>query len=476
MDYSSLLSSLKNQCSEKMSDYFILTERHIQAVWLEQKYFSGLVIDSGETIRVLSPGIWNAEAGPDFLKAHLYIGDQEYRGDIEIHLQDENWFHHRHFEDERYNNVVLHVSLWPAKTPKQIIKNNGVLVPRAYLEPFLTVPLSSLVQLIDTDLYPYQKFIGSGQGAESLFKELPEEKIKKLFNSAAEWRLQQKKMYLQHRFPAVAFQFAAGICMALGYKQNTENFIELFSALLPYRDLPQQELIAIALGMCGFFEKGANPKWQASSYYHYLKVCWEGKREGVVHQTSLKLHHIRPLNHPIRRLVYMIKLLQDPYLERLWELMLDEWEWMARSPGLSLASWRDQLLSLIPSYEDFYWNSHYLFEEEPKKEFIPLIGKELKKEIVVNTFLPLLYAELKQKNRSLIGSFFDFYQNLKGSKAGKTRYLTHRLFGDGVKGQLLDKAVIEQGVYQLHKDFCTHYEASCKGCPFVERYVNLKSG
>lgn len=83
------LCSFATEVAEKKNVYHILTERHLQAMWLEQKYFHILKTCDGRHIEVISPGIWNSEAGPDFLKAHLKIGDQEYQGDIEIHLSQE---------------------------------------------------------------------------------------------------------------------------------------------------------------------------------------------------------------------------------------------------------------------------------------------------------------------------------------------------------------------------------------------------
>src|SRR5437868_5565612 len=113
--YKSLLSTIPIYVEEKANGYHFFTERHLQAVWLEQKYFKNLRAVSGEEIRVISPGIWNAEAGPDFLKAHLRIGNCDYKGDIEIHLAESGWYQHRHHEDPRYNNVVFHLSLWKPK-------------------------------------------------------------------------------------------------------------------------------------------------------------------------------------------------------------------------------------------------------------------------------------------------------------------------------------------------------------------------
>src|ERR1700733_3251385 len=80
-----------SELAETQYPYLHITERHLQVMWLEQKYFRGLATPEGFPIEVISPGIWNSEAGPDFLKAHLRIGPDEVKGDVELHLSDEGW-------------------------------------------------------------------------------------------------------------------------------------------------------------------------------------------------------------------------------------------------------------------------------------------------------------------------------------------------------------------------------------------------
>lgn len=467
--YQDLLNPLSDSVAEKKTGYHSLTERHIQAVWFEQKYFKNLMTPDGVPIQVISPGIWNGESGPDFLKAHLKIGDQIYRGDIEIHLQDESWVQHRHHEDERYNQVILHLSLWsPCKT-KPINTKSGQAIRTAYLESFLTVPIQRLLHLIDLDLYPYKRFVGSGSCAQSLFKTLSEEKIRSLFISAAHWRLQQKKKYLAIRFEKESLQLSAGIAMALGYKNNAEAFMDIFVYLLDHRDLSSDELLAISLGISGFFDQHAKKQWTQSTKFSELKVIWEGKRGETLHQTQLQLDHVRPYNHPVRRLVYLSKLLSDPEMEGIGERMIDCWR--IRKNNFTVC--REELLQCIPSYEDEYWNHHYLFEDSLKKQNLVLIGEDLKRTILINALLPILQSYVEMKgDPAECDQFQGFYASFRSStESGKSRYLVHRFFGDTPKGQLLRRSQIEQGAYQLHKDFCVHYEASCEGCPFVDRYL-----
>jgi hypothetical protein len=471
--YSRLIDLRADRVAEGKSRYASLTERHIQAMWMEQKYFRPLKTVDGQCIQVISPGIWNGESGPDFLKAHLRIGDKDLRGDVEIHLNDESWIQHRHHEDERYNQVIFHLSLWKPRNLKPIIKCNGDEAIASHLEDYLTKPLHKLMQLIDLDLYPYRKFIGSGRCAQQLFRSLPESDIEDLFRSAADWRLHQKSHYLSARLPTIPLQLVGGISMGLGYKNNAEAFLELFSALLDYRHYPEQEVLAIGLGMCGFFDRKIPEEWKDSTAYQELQTLWWGHSSSVIHQAHLILDHIRPYNHPVRRLAYLAKLITDPQVDKIWTKMMSAWEehsveCFRRNKWTAL---QKALLGEIPTYTDLYWNHHYTFEKQMKDEYLSLIGDTLKTEIILNVFFPLLRQDLdKSQDPRHLQAFEAFYRSIRSSTTGKSEYLTHRFFGDAPKGAIFNRAQMQQGAYQLHRDYCLHYEASCEGCPFVERF------
>lgn len=472
--YVNLIAPGLKPLAESRQKYQYLTERHIQALWLEQKYFKELKSASGESIEVLSPGIWNMGAGPDFQRAHLKIGSKEYLGDIEIHLIDDGWFQHQHHTDPLYNNVVLHLSLWQPTHAKTLITSDGRKITQAYFEPSLTLPPARIVQLIDLDLYPYKRFVGSGKCAHTLFRNLSENKALNFFKAASEWRLNQKFAYLNMRIEKTDWQFPAGIAMALGYKNNAAAFLELFLQLSTLAPKSEDHFLSIAMKACGFFNEDFQKKWNDSPVYRKLYDTQAALPS--IPEISLKLHQIRPLNHPLRRLVYMAKLLSDPQLERLYRLMIGHWNdiWLSCQNKSGYRALFAQLLAHIPSYHDSHWNWHYHFEQLNSNKFLPLIGESLKEEILVNSFFPLLYEQIHRRGDSQeIDTFWGLYGCIPASKSGKSRYLVHRFFGDTIKGKLLDKSYIEQGAFQLHRDFCVHFESSCEGCPFVERYKTL---
>ena len=462
------------QLAESKYPYLYWTERHIQAMWWEQKYFKNLRTSENLSIEIISPGIWNAEAGPDFLKAHLKINNQELKGDIEIHLNDENWVQHKHYQDARYNNVILHISLWLPRSIKSIINSKGGKIHQTYLENSLTISQTRILQLIDIDQYPYRKFLGSDNCTQALFHSLPEEKIDELFRSAAEWRLTQKAHYLKGHIEDPSLLLPAGIAMALGYKRNSESFFELFLRLLKHKEKPENELLSIALGMCGFFADKYKTKWKDSTFYNDLLQMYNDL--AYPYSIQLSLNQVRPLNHPIRRMVYLVKLLKDPLMTSLYAEIHLCWHqhWPSSSYKKDWIQLRQMILDRLPSYNENYWNHHYFFENEPQKQQLSLFGKDLKEIVIINTVLPLLYLDILQKNNpSEIEAFREFYRSIPSSYNSKANYLSHRLFGDFPKGKILQKAIAQQGAFQLHQDFCLNYEARCSGCSFIDKYQEI---
>lgn len=93
---------------------FTLAEREIQKLWLRQMLAKGpwRTLD-GRLLEVLHPGQWNMLEGPDFRQAAFRLDGRLHRGDVEIHFEMDDWWRHGHASDPRYNDVQLHVIVFP---------------------------------------------------------------------------------------------------------------------------------------------------------------------------------------------------------------------------------------------------------------------------------------------------------------------------------------------------------------------------
>jgi hypothetical protein len=68
-----------------------------------------LYTESGETLRIISPGRLNTDQGPDFLQARIYIDGVLREGPVELHVLASDWFRHGHDGDLHYRDTILHV-------------------------------------------------------------------------------------------------------------------------------------------------------------------------------------------------------------------------------------------------------------------------------------------------------------------------------------------------------------------------------
>lgn len=458
--------------AEHKNSYLIFTERHMQAMWLEQKYFKSLKTYKNEPIEVISPGIWNSEAGPDFLKAHIRIGDKVLRGDIELHLSQDGWYHHGHHQDPNYNDVILHICFWQPSKERLILTSEGCPTECSAMQPALTISETRILTLIDLDLYPYKQFSGSGSCSRTLFNHLSAEKAKNLLRSAAIWRFKEKWERFIAKIDSPQDYLRGGIAMALGYKHNAEAFLEIFNELNRLKFKDEQSMLIYALAQCQFFNDHFQKKWSDSTYYQQLLKKFQSDQIlAPKFNVALKLDKIRPANHPVRRLAVLIKMMNDPNVAdlepRLITLWTDQWDFCRMNGWNHL---KKALLEMIPNYEDSYWNFNYTFGETPSSKTISMIGKDLKNEILMNVCLPILYKNIEKSGNDLEKeAFMNLYASFPSSNTKKSTYLNYRFFGNSKKMEI-SQADLQQGAYQIHRDFCIHFEASCHGCPFVERY------
>ncbi len=461
--YGQLLLLDNIRACESKQEYTAIREKHLHALWAEQKWLTPLLTHSGKTIEVISPGIWNTGAGPDFLKASLSIDGTFLHGDIEIHLKDDGWELHGHHKDTRYNDVILHLSLFQ-ESQRPLIKENQTNTEQCYLDSFLTVDPYQLTQLIDLDLYPYKEFLGSGSCAHTLFHDLDQIKIEDFFHQAALWRSSKKYDTLNFLVDDSAEFLVAGIAQALGFKKNSEPFLQLYRYVNRLDILDEKTLLATLMKLCGFFHDKYLKLWENDSYYNELFSL--APKNAPLY--ALNLHQIRPLNHPLRRLVYLSKFLTDPRRHFIQTDLMNLWDSIdsIESPRVAV----DLIKTLIPTYPDPYFEKRFLFGDPTSTRKLGLIGDETKSEILINVFIPFLQNTMNSRNDQL--KISKLLKAFPHRLTGKIKYLIHRFFGQSNKKEILLRGDLQQGAYQLHKDFCHHFESSCEGCPFVKRYKN----
>jgi hypothetical protein len=118
---------------------FSFPEKLLQKVWLRGDFnrAAAVTID-GRPVRIAHPGKWNLLGGPDFRGARLAFGaERELTVDVEVHLRAGDWDAHRHARDPAYDEVALHVVLFPPEGGRVTRGAGGREIPVLALLPLL---------------------------------------------------------------------------------------------------------------------------------------------------------------------------------------------------------------------------------------------------------------------------------------------------------------------------------------------------
>jgi hypothetical protein len=195
---------------------FSISEKVIQKIWLQGDYYQqDLRTASGKRLKVLDPGFWNMNEGPDFKEARLEIDGAEVCGDVEIHFRASDWFNHGHDTNPNFNKVVLHVVLYaPAKDDVA----SGLPIESLVLLPLLERDLEDYAMeaaLIDleqvNELEWFERFMK---------KSLPQRRS--LIEELAEERWMQKVAFAARRLEEADWMLCChqSLLEVLGYARN----------------------------------------------------------------------------------------------------------------------------------------------------------------------------------------------------------------------------------------------------------------
>jgi hypothetical protein len=400
--------------------HFPYRERHLHCVWADARHRPvQLKTSEGEPVTVEHPGDWNLEAGPDFLNAVLFLGKEKRRisGDLEIHIHPNSWQQHGHHNDPRYENVRFHV-----------VHFQGEEIPgltQIPLQEILSTNPRFSFENIDLTAYPYS--VPSGNFP---LKSMDPDRKRKWLESAGEERLRLKaerlSIAMQTREPEQVLW--EELLAALGYKNNKATFRHLATTLplARLRSLAQtpDEAYALLLGLSGLLPANPDPAWDKETRT-FIRSTWDfwWKQSEELKELELKssdwiLPGLRPVNHPVRRLMAAAH-----YAFSIPELTNNE--------------------ILLTKFDRNYWNTHISWKV--KCESTALVGQPRANAIITNILVPF---------RAAIG---ETELNLKQLPAEPSnsiiRQTAHTLFGPDHTPKVYKSALARQGLLQIFHDY-----------------------
>ncbi len=199
---------------------FTLAERVVQKIWLRQDFEThDLRLVDGRSLSIQRAGAWNLLAGPDFRGARLRIDSRECTGDVEVHFRAGDWRAHGHDADPAYDNVVLHVVMFPPADTQAVARSrHGEPLPTLVLLPLLNRGLEEYAS--DDAL----ENLTARDAAEKLsgLAELPAAELRHRLRKRAHGRWEQKVRLAAMRMAKLGWEEAAhhAALEILGYRHN----------------------------------------------------------------------------------------------------------------------------------------------------------------------------------------------------------------------------------------------------------------
>ena len=247
----------------------LVTERHVQALWYDAALRPPeLRTRGGERVRVIDPGAWNLEAGPDFRRAVLAFGEKGERrtGDVEVHLRPADWAAHRHARDPAYRGVIAHVtwSSGPLPTGADALPPNCASI---CLGDFVLTRRDFSPYEIDLGAYPYAKLPAGPRPCEERFRGRTDEALAVL-RAAGVCRLEMKARRFQTLLLRIGCReqvFYEEVFAALGFKYNAFPFRDV-AATMRWADLPRDpDLAYVCLRNVAELKAGSAAPWRCAN-------------------------------------------------------------------------------------------------------------------------------------------------------------------------------------------------------------------
>ena len=447
------------------------SERVLQQIWAHQRLKRDrLKTLDGRPVRVLHPGFWNHEAGPDFRNAIVQFGSASARsGDVEVDLHPAGWRGHGHDRNPAYQKVILHV-VWDGAP------NEDCPLPTLALKSRLDAPLNELSSWLGDDT----PGLLAGQCSAPL-RDLPEPMLLEVLQQAALIRLQRKAGEFAARARQAGWEQSLweGSFAALGYKQNLwpmRRAAELLPRLLAPESKKPGDVLALQarlLGVSGLLPVELS-RAQAG-VDDYLRRVWdrwwrerEAFAEFILPREIWRFHGLRPANHPQRRLALAAHWLAAGDLPD----KLERW-FTATIPDNKLEG---SLLKILRVKTDAFWSRHWTFRSPEMSKPQPLLGARRATDLAMNVILPWFWMRaVAGKNASMQQiAEHRYFAWPKAEDNAVLRLARRRLLG-GAHTLVLKTAALQQGLLQIVRDFCEHSNALCENCRFPELVKSLRA-
>ncbi len=423
-----------------------MTEDFLHYIWRTKSFKTTSFIGTQkEQIQVLDFGIYNTNAGPDFLEGKVVINGQLWAGQIELHVSSADWYKHKHETDDHYKNVILHVVYYHNK---EVLRENGEAIPTLVLQGNF-----------DENLYwRYEQLL---QGERFIPCENQLDRIDDFTKTQQydKWlieRLTEKSDWLLNEYHQNGKDwetvFYKSILYAFGLKVNADSFIELANKL-PLKIIEKHknnlfQIEALFFGVAGLLVEDFKDEYPKSLQreFAFLK-----NKYGLqsLEKTNWKFARMRPQGFPSIRLAQLAKIFHHSF---------PTFDKVVGQGNL------DGFYELFNHEPSEYWQTHFVFDKE-SKAVTKTPGKATLNKMITNAIAPLMFSYATVKNEPFYKQrALDILDQLPPEKNIYLKKLAAIGFSN-------TNSFESQALLEMYKNYCRHKK--CLNCAIANKLLRL---
>lgn len=412
-----------------------MKESLLHYLW-QHKIFSNYQFKdiNGKAIEILTFGILNQNAGPDFSLAKIKIDGITLAGNIEIHVKTSDWLLHHHHTQYDYQSVILHVVY---EHDVEIAELFQAGIPTLELKEYITPSIIEKYRVLEKEQHFHFiacESIFEPQKLPFLFAE------SNLFKKLDEKSIEIESLLLKslNNYEAILFQklaYSFGLKVNAEIYQNIAENIDFKIIQKISQNAHQLESLFFGKGNLLPTETTENRNWKRE--YEYLKAKY--KISDITF--PVKFLRLMPPSFPTIRLSQLAQLyhLHPSLFSKL----------------LSAKTTEEMKAVFRPIKTSPYWENHFTFEKTGEEKIEKKLSEEFIELLLINAVFPVLYTYHKHIDPDKTEAIIEFYKTLKPEKnsiISKWKKL----------GINMDSSLESQAFLYQHKSFCL--AKKCTSC------------
>ncbi|AXT19399.1 DUF2851 family protein [Flavobacteriaceae bacterium AU392] len=422
-----------------------MQEDFLQYIWKYKKFNPfNLKTTQNEQISIVSVGLHNHDSGPDFFNAQLKIGEQLWAGNVEVHINSNDWYLHNHEKDKTYDNVILHI-VW--EYDNDIYRKDNTCIPTLELKNYTSPEtLNNYHKLFSKT----PKWINCEKDFKNVDSFIVENWIERLYFERLERTSQDIKILLENsknNWEAVLFKMLA---RSFGLKVNGDAFFSMansfdFSILRKVQS-KQLSVEALLYGQSNLLEDDFQEPYftELKTEYEFLKQKFQLSNSAII---PIQFFRLRPLNFPTIRISQLASLYhrsQNLFSKIITTISIKE------------------IYDIFSVEASEFWDTHYTFHTASKqrkkkltKSFIDLL--------LINTIIPLKFSYAKYQGIEINDTIITLIQSI----ASENNTIINK-FNSFKK--ISKTALDSQALLQLKNNYCD--KNKCLQCVIGNTLLN----